>query len=89
MNDMFGFVAGKLHDACTSNIDSGFQTLNVLCLLGSWGAFETFVEDASKAALPRQRELLSIPFSKRPDEASSNYQVSQMTTASNGPSASS
>lgn len=59
INDMFGFTAGKLYDSCKSNFENGFQTLNVFCLLESWGAFETFVEDASKAAIRRQRDLLS------------------------------
>jgi hypothetical protein len=66
INDVLGsFNACKTYDACKNIIDRDHETLYVLCLLASWGAFESFVEETSKAALRAQPELLSNPAFER------------------------
>lgn len=56
---MGGFLASKTYDACKRSIDSNHETLYVLTLLASWGAFEAYVEDVAKAGLRARPELLS------------------------------
>ncbi|MCT7656830.1 hypothetical protein [Mycobacterium deserti] len=53
------FNACKAYDACKRSVDSHYETLYVLTLLASWGAFEAYVEDAAKAGLRARPELLS------------------------------
>jgi hypothetical protein len=52
-------MAGRTYDACKRSIDGNYETLYVLTLLASWGAFEAYVEDAAKAGLRIRPELLS------------------------------
>jgi hypothetical protein len=59
INELLGIMAAKTYDACKRSIDTNYETLYVLTLLASWGAFEAYVEDAAKAGLRLRPELLS------------------------------
>jgi hypothetical protein len=59
INRVIGIRASQTYDACKRIIDAKYETLYVLTLLGSWGAFEAYVEDAAKAGLRLRPGLLS------------------------------
>ncbi|BBY67747.1 hypothetical protein [Mycolicibacterium helvum] len=61
INRILGMIAGQTYDACKNVIDREHETLHVLCLLASWGAFEAFIEEATKAALRAEPALLAKP----------------------------
>jgi hypothetical protein len=61
-NDILGgFIACQTYDACKSVIERKHETLYVLCLLASWGAFESFIEEVAKATLRTDLALLTKP----------------------------
>lgn len=61
INGVLGIIAGKTYDACKNVIVEEHQTLYVLALLASWGAFESFIEEVTKAALRAEPALLAKP----------------------------
>jgi hypothetical protein len=71
LNDVLGSIhAGKTYDAAKRHLDNDNETLYVLCLLASWGAFESFVEEMTKAKIRAKPELTSDPaFAKAPLKA--------------------
>ncbi|MCX2935030.1 hypothetical protein ORI20_32765 [Mycobacterium sp. CVI_P3] len=61
INGVLGIIAGKTYDACKNVIVQEHRTLYVLSLLASWGAFESFIEEVTKAALRAEPALVAKP----------------------------
>jgi hypothetical protein len=58
---VLGLTAGKTYDAAKRQLDNDNETLYVLFLLASWGAFESFVEEIPAALIRIDPALISAP----------------------------
>ena len=61
LNDVLGLRAGDAYDAAKRQLDNANETLYFLCLLASWAAFESLVEDGSAALIRTDRALIDLP----------------------------